>query len=212
MASDLLNFSQASQFFMNLGMIIALLLIGAVVVFAALRLFLFMKKWGQYKCRIFYKDGAGNLLIKTDDGGVFKDAKTKNQMFFVRKMRTSMKPDNIPFLLEGKKKVAYFIQVGEKNLRPITDWSIIDGNLKAKVLEEDVNWAVQAYEREKKLLELGIWEKVLPFLIILIPTIAIMIVLLAFFNKFEVLVQVAQYLAEAAKAQAGGGTMIVPAG
>lgn len=199
-----------SAMWLGLGVVGVIIAVGAIVgVFMAYQ---YVKKYKQYKIVIFEKDGFGQLKQTYDQGGVFVDRKTKNKRLFLKANNVGLNPDNIPYIQSTKSKTVYLFKTGLKNFRYIK-LKISDVEFGIKVGEEDVNWSINAYERQKKLFANNFIEKILPFIVIAFVSLVILIIFIYFFRNFGVLAEVAASLKEAAQAmaQAKSGTLVLPA-
>jgi len=194
---------------MNVGlMILTLLLFGGVSVGGVI-LYLKWKKYSMYNCIIFRRDGFGQLTQYTDRAGVFVDSKTKNKRFFLKKSGVGLDPDNVPFI-PAHTKTVYLLQTGEKNFHFIN--MKIDGTkINLHVGEEDVNWAINSYERQKKMFQQSMWMQALPFVIMAFVCIVILIIFIYFFKEFDTLKDVAVAFKDAAQllSQANSGTTVL---
>jgi hypothetical protein len=195
--------------------LVALILIAVVFVgaFFALITWLYLK-WKQYQqfdIEIWQEDGLGQLNVKYDKGGIFVDSKTKNKRLFIKKHSIGLDPDNVPYMIgaKGKKKVL-LMQVGLKNFRYIKP-TITAGQMAFVVGEEDVNWAINSYERQKKVFGQTWLAQYLPFMIIAFVSIIILILFMNLFKVAPDLRDAAVALREAAVAmsQARSGTIVV---
>ena len=191
-------------------MIFVCLFVGSIAV-AITVLYLRWKKYQDFECIIFRRDGFGQLSQKKDMAGIFVDGKTKNKRFFLKREKVGLDPDNVPFLqgMKGNKTV-YLFQTGLKNFQFIRV-NIDESRITLNVGEEDVNWAINSYERQKKLFQQSIWIQILPFIVLAFISIVILIIFIYFFKNFDVLKDVAVALKEAATqiAQAKSGTTVV---
>lgn len=194
------------------------LLIGFLLIFVAalagLLVFIWQrrKRYSEYTAIIWFRDGFNQLQQRHDKGGVFVDRKTLNKRLFLRRANVGLSPDNIPFLTGPKgKKFVYLYQRGLKNflyLRP----NVHAETVSIQVGEEDVNWAINAYERQKKLFSGNLLLQYMPFIALAFVSIIILIVFIYFFKDFSVLADVAEALKAAAQAmaQASTGTAVIP--
>lgn len=162
-------------------------------------MFLKWKKYQEFKCVIWERDGLGNIRQYNDNAGIFVDKKTNNKRFFLQTSNVGLEPDNVPYVLVGDKKVVYMIRRGLKNfqyIKPI----IADIGFKFKVTEEDVNWAVNAYERQKKIFQDNKFMQYLPFILLAFVSIIILVIFIYFFKEFSVLRDVGVALRQTAEA------------
>jgi len=172
------------------------------------------KKWKlyqQYTCVIWERDSLGNINEWNDKAGVFVDKKTLNKRLFLKKANVGLDPDNIPYIRgPGNKRIIYLRKDGLMNYKYL--------NLKLgsectdiKVGEEDVNWAINAYERQKRLFNQNALMQYLPFIALAFVSIIILIIFIYFFKDFAVLKDVAVALKEASieVARAKSGTTVI---
>lgn len=194
----------------NIGMLLLLTIFFAVVAFGAMFAMAQYRKWSQFTVIIWGKDGFGQIVEKTDKAGIFVDKKTKNKRFYIRKARVGLECNNIPYIQKGRKKIVYLLQVGLKNFKFIKP-TISDGQMQFDVGEEDVNWAINEYERQKKLFDNNLLLQYMPFILLGFVSIIILIMFIYFFKQFPTLLKTAEALKEAAIAfaQSQGGTIIL---
>jgi len=189
-------------------MLVLLLVVGLII--GAFWVWSRSKRYSQYECLIFRKDAIGKEDYDWDVGGIFVDGKTKNKRFFIKKHNISLNADNIPYIKKGKKRLVMLHQDGLKNFRfinPIVNTS----NIKWNVGEEDVNWALQDYERQKKKWDFSLLLQYMPYIMIGFTTIVIVVILISFFKEFKTLGTIAEAMREASHelAQAKAGTVIL---
>jgi len=194
----------------NVGMII---LVGVFfIVMAGVMAFLMAqyKKWSQFNCVVWGIDAFGQVVQKTDKAGIFVDRKTQNKRFYMRKAKVGLDCNNVPYIPAGKGKTVYLLQTGLKNFRFIKP-DIAGDLLRFDVGEEDVNWAVNAYQGQKKIFSQSMLMQYMPFIALAFVSIIILIMFIYFFKQFPVLKETAQALSEAAKAysQSQGGTVVL---
>jgi hypothetical protein len=172
-------------------------------------LFFRWKRYSEFNCIIFEKDGLGNLRSYLDKAGIFIDRKTNNKRFFMKKAKVGLTPDNIPYVYEGSKKTVYMYRYGLMNFKFIR-LNITQDKVSIGVGEEDVNWAINAYDRQKKLFSQSLLLQILPYAALVIVAMVILIIFIYFFKDFGVLRDVAIALKEAAVAlgQAAGTTVV----
>lgn len=202
--------SSALNIAVMVGFALIVLAVLVVVTFLVIR----QLKYGKFRVVIWETDAYGNTKETYDKAGIFVDAKTRNKRFFLMKAKVGLDPDNVPYVMETKgKAVVYLLRTGLKNFRFIKP-RIVEGAYSFTVGEEDVNWAVNAYERAKKTFNQSKLLQYMPFIIIGFVTVVILIIFIYFFRNFDVLKDVALELKEAARqvAQARSGTLIVGGG
>lgn len=164
--------------------------------------YFFWRKYTEFKCIIWEKDGFGQLNERYDKAGIFVDGKTKNKRFFLKKANVGLDPDNVPYLPTRGKKVVYLLRTGLKNFHFIRP-TVSNPNIYLSVGEEDVNWAINAYDRQKKLFDQSMFMQYLPFMMLAFVSIIILVMFIYFFKEFDTLKDVAIALKEAALATRG---------
>lgn len=196
--------------------IAVLLIVLLFVAAAAIGIIVLIGKWRRYQqfvCEIWQKDGFGQFKVKYDKAGIFVDDKTKNKRLFLKRANVGLEPDNIPYLTtdQGKRKIL-LLQTGLKNFRYIRP-TIKDDLFYFTVGEEDVNWAINSYERQKKLFAQSWIAQYLPFIMLAFVCIIILILFIQLFNKFPVMLEMIKEMKEVAQALAAAksGTTVIPA-
>jgi len=169
-----------------------------------------IKRFQQFNCVIFQRNGFGQLEQKRDKAGIFVDGKTKNKRLFLKNAKVGLNPDNVPYISSGASKTIFLLQTGLKNFRFI-NIDIKEPNINMTVGEEDVNWAINAYERQKALFQDSKWMQLLPFIAIAFVSIIILTIFIYFFKNFDVLQDVALALERTAGeiAKANADTVII---
>ncbi len=166
--------------------------------------------------RIFNKDAIGNVIQQPDDkGGVFMDKKTQYRLFLVKKIKFGLDPDVIPYILTSKgQKIVYLLQTGLKNYQFMKPSISDNPGLTFGVQDEDVAWALNAYERNKKAFENTFLQQIMPIVGMAFVFLLIVVSMYYIFRNFGVLSEVAQSFNEAAKefAKVQLGTTVVQGG
>ena len=193
---------------LNIGIIIFIVFVVGGLVVAATFSLMKLRRYKQFKCIIFEKDGFGQITESYDEAGIFVDKKTNNKRLYLKRNNVGLSPDNIPFIDKGKTKIVYLFKTGLKNFRYI-QINIENPGVLFTVGEEDVNWAINAYERQKKLFQNSLFMQLLPFILVAFVTIIILIIFIYFFKDFAVLKDMANSLKETAMILKGSGTTIV---
>jgi len=195
--------------------------IGIAILLAGLGLgaYFFLKKWylySEYDCIIFYRDGFGQMSCKKDKAGIFTDNKTNNKRFFMKKANVGLEPDNIPVIPTKGRSIVYLVQYGLKNLSFVRVKMDKDlESLKFSVGEEDVNWAINAYEREKKKWDIkDTLMQYMPYIAFTLTIVIIMIIMIYWFKAIPGMLEgVRQAVIESQKLAAmNQGTTIIPGG
>ena len=200
----------------DMSLTIAIILLSLLIFggFAWLGLWAWMKKkrFDEFDVVIWTKDGFGQIVQKVDKAGVFLDRKTMNKRFYLKFANVGLDPDNVPYIVQNGRKKVYLQQVGLKNFKFIKP-NYTDDEIKFEVGEEDVNWASNSYERQKKIFGDNKLLQYLPFIILAFVCLVILILFIYFFKQFPVLKETALAFKEAAvalaQAQAHNATMIL---
>ena len=192
------------------GAVIALLVIMAIIVIGWLLYDKHIRRYQQFKCIIWQKDGFRQLTQKYDDAGIFVDKDTQKKRLFLKRARVGLSPDNTPFITGGKKKTIYLLQTGLKNFKYIKP-VISDGHIKFSVGEEDVNWAIFDYEKQKKKFAQSWIVQYLPFIILAFVCLIILILFMYLFKQFSTIKDLIVELQTLAKivAAAKSGTAVI---
>jgi len=168
-------------------------------------------RYQQFNCVIWQNDGFGQITEKYDKAGIFVDDATKNKRLYLKKANVGLSPDNIPFIpaARGKKKV-YLLQTGLKNFKYIKP-NISSDLIHFTVGEEDVNWAINTYERGKKLFSQSWIAQYLPFIILAFVCLIILVLFMSLFKQIPEIKALVTELAEVAKylAQCKTGTTVI---
>jgi len=186
---------------LNIGIMLLGGLLACGLIGGGLWFFLKQKRYKQYKCVIWERDGFGQLTETYDKAGIFVDKKTNNKRFFMKKANVGLNPDNIPYI-PGKSKIVYMLRTGLKNFHFIKP-NVSNPTINLSIGEEDVNWAINAYDRQKRLFNQNMLMQYLPFIALAFTSIIILIIFIYFFKDFAVLKDVAIALRDASLAQQG---------
>uniref|UniRef100_A0A6M3IE79 Uncharacterized protein n=1 Tax=viral metagenome TaxID=1070528 RepID=A0A6M3IE79_9ZZZZ len=169
------------------------------------------RRYKQFLCEIWQQDGFGQFTIKHDDAGIFVDSQTKNKRLFLKKHNVGLEPDNVPYLItdKGRKKV-YLLQTGLKNFRYIKP-VITENMITFTVGEEDVNWAINSYERQKKLFAQSWLIQYMPFILLAFVSIIILIMFIQLFKQLPMIKDIVLEMKEVVQglAQAKSGTTVI---
>jgi len=190
---------------------IAVILISTIVfvLIIGIVIFLYMqqRRYKQFRCIIWERDAFGHMHQNYDDAGIFTDSKTNNKRLFLKKYNVGLATDDIPYIQGGKIKYIFLLKTGLKNfsfIKPNFDTTF--ENLNLEVTEEDVNWGINAYEKQKKLFANSLLMQLLPFMLLAFVSVVILIIFVYFFRNFGVLKEVALAFKDASQNLACGGT------
>jgi hypothetical protein len=156
-------------------------------------------RYKQFKVVIWEVLDSGGIRVSYDNAGIFVMKKTGNKLLYLKRSNVGLNPDLINYIIDSKgKKVIYLLRYGFKNfvfINPVADNL---GKLDFKVGEEDVNWAVNSYEANKKRFSQSLLVQLLPFMVLALVCIIILILMVSLFKQFSVFAQVAEAIREAA--------------
>ena len=147
------------------------------------------KKRYNYIVRVFNRDATGNVVQQPDDkGGIFLDKKTNYRLFLLRKYKFGLDPDEIPYLITSRgQKIVYLLQSGLKNFQFLKPSVSGNPGLVFNVQDEDVAWAVNAYERHKKAFQQNLLQQIMPILGMAFVFMLIVVSLYFIFKNFGTL-------------------------
>ena len=188
---------------LNIGVIIGTIILALIFVTVVVILMHHWRKYNEFKIVIWEKDGFGQWNEKYDVGGIFVDKKTNNKRLFLKKTRIGLTADTVPYLpskrsLFSPGKTVHVIKTGLKNFHYIR----INPNDPTNTLtvgEEDVNWAINAYERQKKLFQQSMWMQLMPYFALIFVAIIITIIFIYFFKQLSTLQEFGRYMKETAQ-------------
>lgn len=207
-----LDVSSIGNMALNVGIMIAVGFVCITIIGVIAWLLLQKKKFEGYKVIIYSQDGFGQIIQRNDTGGIFIDKKTNNKRFFIKKADVGLEADNFPYTMGSKgEKTVYLLQTGLKNFRFIKI-NIDVPQVELKVGEEDVNWALNEFDKAIKMFDSK--DKMLqylPYIAIAITSIFILVLFIYFFKSFPQLVEMSINFKEAiiAGANAQAGTVVL---
>lgn len=186
------------------------IIVGTVVILLVRQIII----WKRYDTITYIIEHASGdtLMISKDMGGVYVEKKTNNKRFYLKDNDVGLDPDNIPFIINRKgQKAVFLLKTGLKNFRYLDLGYLKDQKFTIEVGEEDVNWALNAFERHKKIFGTSLLEKLLPYIGIALMGVFILGMIAIVLQKLDVLTEVAEAFRKAAEAlaQAKSGTTIV---
>lgn len=196
------------SFFAYFVLFICAVIIAAILFFLVRRLLRY-----RIPVTIFegeFKDGVFNLLyITKDKAGIFFDRVTKNRLFFLKKNRVGMNPDKVPYQKTPKGRMVFLIRYGFKNYA-FTNPTVTNPAINFPIGDEDLNWALNAYERGKKVFTNSLFFQLIPYIGLIILGFFMLVIFVWLFRKLDILADVAVQMNEAAKelAKAKAGTIV----
>lgn len=204
------DISSVSSSILDWLIVFASLALASAIAFAIWKLTGKWKAYKQYKVVIWEKDGFGQWNEVLDKGGVFVDKVTSNKRLFIKKANVGLCADNIPYLPGFKgSRIVYLLRTGLKNFHFIRINPEFP-KVTLQVGEEDVNWAINAYERQKKLGKSSIWDKLIDHLPMIIGSMVILIIFIYFFKNLSSLVEFGKYMKETAQIMIQTRSGIIP--
>lgn len=211
MAGELAIIESLGSSALGLVVLVIAVLILVGIVIAITLMVLKLRKYKQFNVVIWQKDGFGQFIQKHDEGGIFIDSKTGNKRLFLRFAGVGLTPDNVPYLSSSKgAKTIYLLQVGLKNFKFIKP-EIGSEYIHFTVGEEDVNWASNDYEAQKKRFNTGWLQQYLPFIILGFTIMVMLVMFIYIFNKLPLFLEIAKEMKNVAQllAQAKTGTTVI---
>jgi len=188
------------------GVIIGLLLLAIMFIGGVIMILVwyFNEKRFTHRVLIFYKQKYSNTpLLKFDKGGVFFKKKENQKRFWLKKNRTSLEADGVPFIIGEKgKKMVLIRQDDFATYKFVMPTFTETGKILFRVGEEDVNWAVGVFDAVKQLTQgKKNWlQEYAPLIIWFFVILSITVLLFVIFDKMEsILPQFATTMENAAK-------------
>ena len=167
--------------------------------------FLFNRKLkNQYDCIIITDKGD----YEKDQAGIYKDWKTKNRLFHLKKNKVGLAPDNIPYKWVGKRKTVFLFKTGLKRFHFI-DIQPEGEDLSYSLTQEDLNLANEEHEKSKKTFSTTLLMQLIPIISIAVVALVALFIVIFVYRKFDVLVEVSQNLKETASILAQTKTGVI---
>ena len=189
--AGLIDFSGVGSGLLNIAIMLSIVLISALITFGVFKLIQYQKRYAEFTVVIWEKDGFGQFRQTFDKGGIFVDKKTNDKRLYLKKNRVGLDCNNIPYLPDHKgKKYIFLLKTGSKNFRYIKP-NATNEVFNFTVGEEDVNWGLQAYAKQKAVFGQNNLLQYLPYIALVIVAVIIMVIFIYFFKNFEVLREVA---------------------
>jgi flagellar basal body-associated protein FliL len=174
-----------------------------IIIVAGMTWFIMNKRLKeQYICYIINENG--NLEI--DKAGIYKDWKTKNRLFRLKKNKVGLSPDDVPYKQVGRKRYVFLYRTGLKRFHYI-NLNIEGEDLDYTITQEDLNWANEEHEKSKKAFQTTLLMQLLPIVSVAVVSVIILIMVIYVVKKFDVLLEISSNLKETATiiAQAKAG-------
>lgn len=191
---------------LNTAITVIIVVLGAGILVA---IYLYMqnqKKYDQFDCIIFFRDAFGVMQQTTDKAGIFIDKITGNKRFWLKAFNVGLSPDNVKYVYCNGRKKVYLFKKGLKNFSFLKINVANENQIKLEATEEDVNWAINEYQKCKSLDNKANWQQWLPYISLAITAIVILMLFVWFFKQFPILKEVAEALKIAAQALQEGAT------
>ena len=201
--------------FMTVGIVLVVIILVLVV---GIGLFFLFKRWRNYSdfvVRIWEVLESGGIREAYDKAGIFLNTKTGNKLFYLKRLKVGLNPDKLMYLNDSKgKRIVYLLRYGFKNFVFINPFVKDVGDVRFKVGEEDVNWAVNSYEASKKRFSQSLLFQMLPFMVLALVCIIILILMVTLFKNFSVFSSVAESFNQATQTLIAYNTNagVVPSG
>lgn len=215
----------------SMNMIIITGIIVVVVALIAWGAWFFMnwKKYQDYMVCVFHKNGEDKWCLRFDKGGVFVNKKTNTKRMWMKKSRSSLQADRIPFLPKNRLSfmdytfgVIFVVQKADGSYAYIDKWNIDENGLQVQVSGEDLNWGLTAFDEIMRHIENKFFKDLM--LVISIVVVGIIILIMVIISVKD-MTHVAELLANAmstasanmkefaaSMAQANSGTTVIQGG
>lgn len=197
------NIGGTASGFLNIGIVLLIILFACGVIIG---LFFFIRRMARFqgfKVVIWEVLESGGIRVNYDKAGIFVMGKTGNKLLYLKRSNVGLNPDNISYVIDSKgKKVIYLMRYGFKNFVFINPMADKKGNFNFKVGEEDVNWAINSYEANKKRFSQSLLAQMLPFAVMALVCVIILIMMIVLFKNFSVFTQVADSINQASQSLA----------
>lgn len=190
---------------LNLFVIIFIILFVGGLMGIAVFMYMKQRKFKEFKCIIIDK----YKRVSFDQAGIFVDKKTNNKRFYMKKAFVGLDPNNVPYFVDAGQKYVLLFKTGLKNFHFIN--INIDPKFELIVEEEDVNWAINAYERQKKLFQFNALMQYMPFILLAFVSLIILILFIYLFRQIGTIKEFMEVAKEIAVqlAQARSGTTVI---
>lgn len=193
---------------------VAAVIIGMVFIFGSiigLIIFIRYQRKYNYLVQIWTADSDGNIIDEEmDKAGIFVDRKTKAKHFWLKKHKKGLQCDNVPYRRYKNTKIVTLLHLANGSYR-VVDPKIRADKLVFNISEEDVNWAIYDYEKQKKKYAEDPWAKWIQLGTFALVVVAILILMILLLQKFEYLAEIAHTMDHAATvlAEASSGTTVI---
>ncbi len=190
----------------NIVAVILIIVCGLGLLFLIVRAVYLWKRY-NIPVEVIEKDTSTGVPVhEKDKGGIFFDRETGMRLFFLKKHKVGLKPDNIPFVRTPKGKKVFVYRYGFRNfsfMRP----SIDNPEMVFSVGDEDISWALLAYERGNKVFVNTMLGQLMQMMPYIIGGVILIIMMVYMFKSIpylkELTVELRGLAAEMAKARAG---------
>ena len=190
-----------------------LLGLGVIALMYGLSWFIRRERRYNHNVNVYNTDAVGNIIQqRSDKGGIFIDRKTKYRLFLLKRNKFGLDPDKVPYIINYKgQRMVHLLQTGLKNYQYLKPQFSPNPGLVFDVQDEDVAWAMNAWERYHNPFKSMFLEHIIPFLGMAFVFLKVVIALWFIFKNFGTLGDVAIAMKEAAIAmkEAAIGTTVV---
>lgn len=157
---------------------------------------------------IRFLDKNGNIQKQLDRGGTFKDRKTRNKLYKLKraKHQIGINVVNVEYTTGGQRIVELF-RKDRKTYCSFDEKIIDDTKLEVLVNDGDVDWAINQFDSYKKTFAASSFMQLLPYIGITLMFLGLIVLGIYLIKAYPELIHglnsAANNLAEASKAQAG---------
>jgi len=205
-----IDYGAVSDIVWGIGKLLAVLVlmvgVGWVTYIITTRMHLF-----SYNYKVLWIDSKNPVRGGSDKAGIFVDQRTGYKRLYLKKANVGLDPDNVPWKLIGGSKYIFLLRDGLKNFRYLDLKFTPNPGYEIQVGEEDLNWAIAAYDRSKNMFAKDMLMQILPYIGLALVSVVIIIIFVQFFKRFDVLEGLGVSLKEAAIAlrEANSGTVVI---
>lgn len=172
-----------------------LFLIGGVIFLAIIFVIYKIYKWNAQftdTVLVLKKDNLGNIVGEWDRGGACFDVQSKHRLWFLKSGIGGLDPDKKPFISTKKGVFVIVFKQGLKALHYVTPIVNEKGDMELKVSDQEISWAINAYERSKKILFWDRLKEFLPYIAAFMFMVIACALLVFLINKLDLKAVVAQ--------------------
>lgn len=197
---EIINSGFVENIFGGLSWFLNILLFSLVAgVFIGIVFYILRSKKYSWIIRVFERDASDNIVqLEDDKGGIFLDKTTNNRLLLLKKHKFGLDPDEIPYIMNSRgKKITYLVKTGLKNYQFLKPNIVGEEKINFNVQDEDVAWAINAYQKYKLPNKNDLLKQILPIIGIAVFGVIVLGGIYMILQEFSVLSSVANALESA---------------